>query len=133
MRSMERLRNFSTISSLILTGLVGILLTMITMASLLLTNPVGLGPRGVTLWFVLLFGALGCLTTLALYAGKRYFRLHASPQVRWRYSLRQGFLLSSLAVVLLALSSLGQLTLRDELLLASLVLLFELYIRLRWP
>jgi hypothetical protein len=131
MRSMERLRNLSTASSLVLTGLAGILLTIVAMVGLLLTSPETLGPRGVTLWFILLAGALGCLLTLAFYAGKRYFRFHTTPQLRWRYSLRQGFLVSSLTVVLLALSSLGQLTLRDGLLLVSLVLLFELYVRLR--
>lgn len=111
-------------------GLGLLALAVLIMAS---TTPVKLGPGGVTVWFVILFGGLSGSLTLVLYLAKRYLQLHANPSSRLRYSLRQALLVSGISVCLLGLSSLGQLTWRDGLLMGLFAVLIELYARLRWP
>lgn len=102
-------------------------------ASLVLTNPLEVGPAGVTVWFVLLFSFLSTLIALALYSSKTFLHLHATGASRLRYSWRQSLLLSGWATGLLALSSLHQLGVLDGILLALLLLIVEVYVRLRWP
>jgi hypothetical protein len=101
--------------------------------SLLLTNPVVIGPLGVTAWFVVLFFSLGALLTLALYAAKTFLHLHVAGFGRLRYAWRQGLLLSGWVTGMLALSSLRQLSWLDAILLALLLLIVEVYVRFRWP
>ncbi len=101
--------------------------------SVIYTNPVTIGPLGVTLWFVLLFLALSCVSTLIIYATKSYLHLHATSAVRLRYSWRQGMLLATWGAGLLSLSSLRQLGLLDAILLGILLVIVEVYVRLRWP
>ena len=101
--------------------------------SLLASNPVGIGPIGVTLWFVALLTEAVVLATLALYGIKSYLKLHATSAKRFRYSWRQGWLIGGWFTGVLALNSLGQLGIRDALLLGLLLSIVEVYVRLRWP
>ncbi|MBW4061428.1 hypothetical protein HJC99_02560 [Candidatus Saccharibacteria bacterium] len=100
---------------------------------MLATNPAAIGPVGVTVWFVLLLSVFASVLTLAMYAVKAYFHLHATRQQRLRYSLRQGLLVAGWVSGLLALASLGQLGVRDVILLGLAAVIVELYVRFRWP
>jgi hypothetical protein len=101
--------------------------------SLFLTNPLQLGPLGVTLWFVALYWDLSAISTLGLYVVKTFLHVHAASPGRLRYSWRQGLLLGGWATGMLALSSLHQLGLLDAILLALLLGIVEVYVRFRWP
>jgi hypothetical protein len=101
--------------------------------SLIFTNPLAIGPLGVTLWFVGLFLALSGIFTLAFYGTKTYLHLHATGSTRLRYSWRQGMLLATWVAGLLSLSSLRQLGVLDAILLGILLVIIEVYVRLRWP
>ena len=101
--------------------------------SLLATNPVTIGPVGVTIWFVVILTEATALATLALYAVKTYLHLHATQALRLRYSWRQGGLIGGWATSLLALNSLQQLGIKDAILLGLLLSIVEVYVRLRWP
>jgi hypothetical protein len=114
-----------------------IIWSLISVAGLVLsvvfTNPVAIGPAGVTVWFVVLFLALTSVLTLALYTAKTFLHLHATGIARLRYSWRQGLLVGGWAAGMLALSSLHQLGVLDAVLLALLLVIVEVYVRLRWP
>jgi hypothetical protein len=101
--------------------------------SLVLTRPQQIGPPGVTVWFLLLLSSLAAILTLAFYIAKTYLHLHATGIVRLRYSQRQGLLAAGWITGMLALASLRQLSLLDAILLALLLLIAEVYVRLRWP
>jgi len=101
--------------------------------SLIFTNPLAIGPLGVTMWFVGLFLAFSSLFTLLFYGTKTYLHLHATGAARLRYSWRQGMLLATWVVGLLSLSSLRQLGVLDAILLGILLVIIEVYVRLRWP
>lgn len=130
---MDTLRRLPAGIGITSAGVIG--LGLLGLAALVMTSttPVKLGPAGVTLWFVLLFGGLSGTLTLILYLAKRYLQLHGNPSSRLRYSLRQALLVSAISVCLLGLSSLGQLTWRDGVLMLLFAVLIELYARLRWP
>jgi hypothetical protein len=101
--------------------------------SLLLTNPQSVGPAGVTLWFVVLFLSLAAITALALYTAKTFLHLHTTGVSRLRYSWRQGLLIGGCVAGMVALSSLRQLSALDAILLGLLLVIVEVYVRLRWP
>jgi hypothetical protein len=101
--------------------------------SLLLTNPVSIGPAGVTVWFVVLFSSLAAILALAIYTAKTFLHLHVTSAGRLRYSWRQGLLVSGWLTGVLSLSSLRQLSLLDAILLALLLVIVEVYVRFRWP
>jgi hypothetical protein len=101
--------------------------------SLFLTNPQAIGPAGVTAWFLVLYLGLAALAALGFYGLKTYLRLHATNVARLRYSWRQGLLVSTWIVVLLALGSLRQLGVLDAILLGILLVIVEVYVRFRWP
>jgi hypothetical protein len=111
------------------TAITGVLLVLAT----LVTTPTALGATGVTLWFLDLLVALGGAMTLVLYVSKSYLHLHATSAQRLRYSWRQGLLVGGWVTFILALSSLGQLAPKDAVLIGVLLLLFEVYMRLRRP
>ena len=106
---------------------------MALLLSLVLTNPLAIGPVGVTVWFVVLLLALAGLVSLVLYIIKSFLHIHKNPAARLRYSWRQGLLISGYATAMLALSSLRQLSLRDAILWGLLLGIVEIYVRLRWP
>lgn len=101
--------------------------------SFIFTSPLGLGPIGVTLWFVVAFLSMAGLFSLLFYGAKSYLRLHATRAARLRYSRRQGLLVGGWVIGLLALSSLNQLGALDAILLGILLVIVEVYVRLRWP
>jgi hypothetical protein len=101
--------------------------------SVILVSPSGIGPLGVTIWFVVLFLALAAAVTLALYSIKSFLHLHATSVSRLRYSWRQGLLVGGWVSGVLALSSVRQLGLLDGILLALLLGIVEVYVRFRWP
>jgi hypothetical protein len=101
--------------------------------SLFATNPLEIGPAGVTVWFVVLFTSVVSIITLSLYTSKTFLHLHATGASRLRYSWRQGLLIGGWATGLMALSSLHQLGALDAILLALLLVIVEVYVRLRWP
>jgi hypothetical protein len=101
--------------------------------SLVLTNPSGIGPLGVTLWFLVFFGSLAAIFALGFYVAKTFMHVHATGVARLRYSWRQGMLVSGWVTGLLALSSLRQLGLLDAILLGLLLAIVEIYVRFRWP
>jgi hypothetical protein len=101
--------------------------------SLIFTNPLEIGPAGVTVWFVILFFTMASLVALGLYTAKTFLHLHATGLSRLRYSWRQGLLIGGWIAGMLALSSLHQLGALDAILLALLLVIVEVYVRLRWP
>jgi len=102
-------------------------------ASVLAINPSGLGPAGVTAWFVLLLSWLAAVTALLLFMLKTYFHVGDGRSMRWRYSWRQGLLLAGWLTGMLALSSLRQLGWRDAIITGVILILTEVYVRFRWP
>lgn len=95
------------------------------------TSPVSLGALGVTAWFVALMGALGGAVTLVLYLVKSRAGKFESRRSQLQFALRQGMLLGGGVVILLALSSLRQLDMRDVVLIVILLALIEFYFRTR--
>lgn len=101
--------------------------------SLLATNPLAIGPFGVTVWFVVLFLSLTSIFSLLLYTAKWFLHVHAAGVARLRYSWRQGLLIAGWLTGLLALNSLRQIGVLDAILLALFLVIVEVYVRLRWP
>ena len=102
--------------------------------SLFMTNPLAIGPVGVTIWFVLLLLSVAATVAVILYLVKTFLHVHEGAAAsRLRYSWRQGLLVSSWAVGVLALASLHQFGLRDAILLGLLLAIIEVYVRFRWP
>lgn len=96
--------------------------------ALIATNPSSVGPIGVTIWFLLLFAALSSLAALVSYlVANSITKNEASKSAAWR----RGFFIGGYITILLALSSLQQLNLRDGILLALLLLLAEFYMVMR--
>lgn len=104
-----------------------VVLTIMISVSLFSTSPDQLGPFVLTLWFLALFVAISGAVTAALYSYKRI--IHKKSGGAMRESLRQGVLSGIWLTSLLALSSLRQLSLRDVVLLAVLLILIEFYMR----
>lgn len=95
------------------------------------TSPARLGAYGVTAWFIALMGALSGAISLALYFVKSRAGHFDSRRTQLVYAWRQGVLLGGGITVLLALSSLRQLDLRDVVLISILLALIEFYSRTR--
>ena len=104
---------------------------VIVVVSVLATNPVKIGPVGVTLWFVALLGFLQGAMSLGLIAFKKRFFPVMNEHKLVTSSWRQGLLTGGAMTMFAALSSLRQLGLRDIILLAGLLILVEFYFRAR--
>ena len=116
-------------AALICVGLVTILVL-----SMFMTNPTRLGPTGVTLWFVGFWMVFASCLSLLKYElvmrfGKDSTKLNRHKMVV--SSIRHGALLAGGITVLLALSSLQQLDVRDVGLVTALILLIEFFARAR--
>lgn len=116
-------------AALICVGLVAALFL-----SMLMTNPANLGPTGVTLWFVGFWLVISSCLSLLKYElvmrfGKETTKLNRHKMVSG--SLRHGALAGGGLTVLLALSSLRQLDVRDVILVAALLALIEFFARAR--
>lgn len=95
-------------------------------------TPKELGPAAITFWFLGVLIAVASLVCLLDFLWKlRKEDNRMEPRKILQSSLRTGFLLGFTAAILLALSSLRSLSLRDVILFILTVLLIELYFRTR--
>ena len=100
------------------------ILSLGLVASMFVTNPSEVGPYGITLWFT------GLLLVATVFGGSLHYRLRGRHREGgWFDSFRLGFLGSTWAVGLLALASLRQLTLRDIILVAVLVVVVNFFMK----
>jgi hypothetical protein len=99
--------------------------------ALVASNPANLGPVGVTLWFLALWGSLAGIVALLAYVAKSRFFSDELQAARLAGSLRQGLLVGGVVTIVLALASLRQLSLRDGILIVILAALVEFYLRTR--
>lgn len=97
------------------------------LAAALITTPTAIGPVGVTGWFIALLIGLSCLIAVPAYLVEKRLRPNAKKAALMYNSLRRGLFVGGYGTVLLALSSLQQLGVRDALLLAALLILVEFY------
>jgi hypothetical protein len=105
---------------------------VILAAFLVYSTPRGIGNIGVTVWFVLLFSWITAAFSLAAYGLKSYLKIGDSRTSRLRHSRRQAVLVSSWTVSMLAFASLRQLEWQDGIIVGLLLILVEIYVRLRW-
>jgi len=111
-------------------GFCGAAASLLVILALWGTTPAGLRPVGVTLWFLLLLLALSADIAVLLDVVKRLFG-PKKPQGRsFKPSLRQGLLLGIWLTIIVGLSSLRQLSLRDTILTLLLFAIIEFYLRL---
>lgn len=115
-------------------ALVCVALVAALLLSTVFTSPASLGPTGVTLWFLGFWVVISsCLAfvkyELVMRFGKEVTKLNHHKMVTT--SLRHGALAGGLATILLALSSLQQLDIRDVGLVVVFVVLVEFYVRTR--
>lgn len=100
--------------------------------AMIFTSPEGIGPIGVTIWFLILLGSLATLAAGGLFYLKKHSpRIQNTEEKLLEHSWRQGWLIGGALVAVLALSSLGQLTLRDVGIIAGLAILLEVFLRTR--
>lgn len=92
----------------------------------LITSPQKAGPRGVMLWFGLFFIGVFCTALLI----QKYFYRTIKKTTSLVYA--DSVIISLLVTSLLALSSLGQLQLRDFVLVVSGTLLLRWYLKLNY-
>lgn len=111
---------------------VTVLSLLILVISLFSSTPDGLGPFGITLWFIVLLLGLGGFFSLLLYSLKRNTS-RKEPQLLFTSALRQGILISTWGVGLFALAALRQLDIKDIVLVTVLVVLIEFYLRRSSP
>lgn len=112
------------------TMVVATLASTLVVLAVLGVTPAQIGPVGVTSWFVAFFVATAAVLSLVIHILKKLV-LKKAPGPNLKASIRQGSLISAWATVNLALSSLRQLSLRDNLLSAMLAILIEFYLRLK--
>jgi hypothetical protein len=114
-----------------LISLMTVIAGVVTLLAIFVTNPLKIGPLGVTFWFVaLLIFMQGVFTFCLLGAKRRMFPTLGEHKIVTS-SWRQGLLIGGWVVMLLALSSLRQLGWRDVVLLTGLLGLLEFYFRAR--
>lgn len=103
--------------------------TALCVLAVLSTTPLSIGPLGVTLWFLALMVALSCwFALLALWIARRSSDHSELGPKAISDSRRRGLFVGGFITILLALSSLRQLSLRDALLLGLILLLIEFYL-----
>lgn len=104
--------------------------TVVVLGAMVATTPTAAGPFLVTGWFIVTLIALTGWFTLAFYGLSRKFGASTGmSSVQLKVALRRGFLLGLWLVLLMGMSSLGQLGMRDVVLSAILLVLVELYLR----
>lgn len=115
-------------------ALVCVGLCVALLASMMLTNPSTLGPTLVTVWFLGFWLVISSCLALVNYEVIMRFGTETSKTLRRRIitsSLRHGLLIGAGLTVLLALSSLQQLDIRDIGLVVVLIILVEFFARTR--
>lgn len=121
----------STKNYLSLISLITIIAGVLVVGSVFVTNPIKIGPLGVTVWFVALLAAGQGVIALGLVALKKRLFPVLSAHKLVTSSWRQGLLVAGAVVILVALSSLRQLGWKDALLIIVLLALVEFYFRAR--
>lgn len=110
----------------------GSMAAAVALLAVIFTSPEGIGPIGVTIWFLVLLASMASLAAGALfYLKKRSPRIQNTEEKLIEHSWRQGWLIGGALVAVLALSSLGQLTSRDAGIIAGLAILLEVFLRTR--
>ncbi len=115
-------------------GLLGsfILSTLAVIYTLLAYTPAKLGPAGITFWFIAILISVGSLIALLGFAWKLRHEEHRLTAAKaLTSSLRTGFLVGFTVSILLALSSLRSLSIRDIILFILVVVVIEIYFRTR--
>lgn len=101
------------------------------------TNPVGIGPLGVLIVFILLYLVIASFLFLALFGGVAVLQKMSggriSPQARrWQVDIHRAYYIASVGalgpVLLLGINSVGQVDLQDVLLVMVLLGLIIFYI-----
>ncbi|HSX41425.1 MAG TPA: hypothetical protein VLF21_02220 [Candidatus Saccharimonadales bacterium] len=92
------------------------------------TTPGGVGPLGVTFWFLGLMAGLSAWLSIGFYLLGRKLQPKLPDSKQKVNSRRRGVLVGGYISVLLGLSSLHQLGGRDALLLGILIILVEFYL-----
>lgn len=126
------MRNRAILFTELILGLV--LLGSLSINTYMMINytPKQLGPAAITFWFIGIAVFVASLVTLLEYNLKlRNPSNRMQPRKTLIGSLRTGILLGLTITILLALSSLRSLSLRDIILFALTVLIIELYFRTR--
>lgn len=123
-----------TIILLSIFGLLGslILSTLGVAYALVAYTPAKLGPAGITFWFIGILVSVGSLIALIGFIWKLRHEEHRLTATKaLASSLRTGFLVGFTASILLALSSLRSLSIRDIILFILVVVVIEIYFRTR--
>jgi len=92
------------------------------------TSPAAIGPLGATLWFLVALVSLSAFGAALARQTARWLPGKKQTEGLSKVATRRGVMLGGYATILLALSSLRQLNLRDALLLAVLIVLVEFYL-----
>ncbi len=98
---------------------------------MLVTTPLGIGPIGVTAWFLVVLVGIMAILAIVIYLLEAKLAPNLPVKRRVNDATRRGLFLSGLITMALALSSLCQLNLRDILLMALLLVLVEFYLTAR--
>lgn len=110
----------------------GSMAAAVALLAVMFTSPESIGPIGVTVWFLVLLVSLASLVAGGLlYLKKRSTRIQNTDEKLTENSWRQGWLIGGSLIAMLALSSLGQLSLRDVGIIAGLSVLLEVFLRTR--
>ncbi len=115
-------------------GLIGVfvLSTLGVGYTLLAFTPAKLGPAGITFWFIGILLSIGSLIALFSFLWKLRHEEHRLTATKaLASSLRTGFLVGFTVAILLALSSLRSLSIRDIILFILVVVVIEIYFRTR--
>ena len=112
--------------------IVFILSTIAVIASTAYFTPTEIGPAGITFWFLGILIASGSLIAIVDYSVRMRKEINQQRSSSIYYAaLRAGFLVGFTLTVLLALSSLRSLSLRDIILFVLTVVLIEFFFRTR--
>lgn len=106
-------------------------MTAVLLLVMFVTTPVGVGPLGVTLWFLGLAVGLAAWLSLGFYLAGRKFQPKLTDDRQKANARRRGILIGGYLTILLGLSSLDQVNGRDALLLGILIVLVEFYLATR--
>lgn len=98
---------------------------------MLATTPLGIGPLGVTAWFLIALVGSTAVAAILIYAVEARLQQKLPVKRRMAESTRRGLFIGGFITIILAFSSLKQLNMRDIFLMALLLLLVEFYVTAR--
>jgi hypothetical protein len=109
------------------TGMTAAVAAVILALLVVATTPLTLGPLGVTAWFLVALVGISSLVALVAYGLSLRFHSSLKHGQQVANSWRRGVLVGGYLTIVLALSSLKQLNIRDLILLLILLILVEFY------